>query len=181
METSESGKTGSNPKVEPAFILIGYLQKAHGIHGEIAMRIGSDFQERLHERQKVYLGEAHTPQILNTVRAHQDLMLISFNGIDTREAVETLTNLGIFLASRDLPALPAGKYYHHQLIGLKVWQVEEYLGIISEILETGANDVYVIRQPDGGELLIPAIESVIREVDLVQGRMEVSLLEGLRA
>jgi len=75
--------------------------------------------------------------------------------------------------------LEEGEYYLYQIVGLATWTVEgEYLGRVREVLTTGANDVYVVRGPKG-EVLLPAIEEVIREVDLEAGRMIVSLMEGL--
>ncbi len=91
-----------------------------------------------------------------------------------------MTNLEVFSPARNLPRLPEGQYYHHQLIGLKVWQEQEYLGELIEILETGANDVYVIQAEGAAELLIPAIPEVIKSIDIDAGTMEVHLLEGLR-
>ncbi|NLC29682.1 MAG: 16S rRNA processing protein RimM, partial [Chloroflexi bacterium] len=91
-----------------------------------------------------------------------------------------LTNLEVFNRIQDLPKLPKGQFYHHQLIGLKVWQGDEYLGLLTEIMETGANDVYVIKDDEGEELLIPAIPDVIKTIDLELGNMQVELLEGLR-
>ena len=91
-----------------------------------------------------------------------------------------LAGLDVFAAVKDLPILQAGKYYHHQLIGLRVFEGEEDLGVLAAIMETGANEVYIIDQDDGQELLIPAIPEVILKVDLEQKRLEVRLLEGLR-
>jgi 16S rRNA processing protein RimM len=81
----------------------------------------------------------------------------------------------------DLGPLPDGVYYHWEIIGLRVETEEgESLGSLGQILSTGANDVYVVRTPDGSELLLPAIAEVIRKVDLESGRMMVHLLPGLR-
>lgn len=91
-----------------------------------------------------------------------------------------LAGKDVFTAVKDLPALPEGSYYHHQLIGLRVFDGSEELGVLAAIMETGANDVYIIDQEDGQELLIPAIPDVILKIDLENNRMEVHLLEGLR-
>lgn len=78
------------------------------------------------------------------------------------------------------PQLPEGEYFHYQLIGLRVITSEgEELGEISEIIETGSNDVYVV-SGEKGELLVPAIAQVVRNVDLANQVMVVSLLEGMR-
>jgi 16S rRNA processing protein RimM len=118
--------------------------------------------------------------IIESVRPKAELLLLTFKGITTCEAAEELTNLEVFVETRNLPKLPEGKYYHHQIMGLQVYEGEELLGQISEIIETGANDVFVIRQTSGGELLIPNIPEVVLAVELEEKRMLVHLLEGLR-
>lgn len=91
-----------------------------------------------------------------------------------------LTNLDVFVHTWQVPSLPEGSYYHHELIGLNVFEGAQKLGELSEILVTGANDVYVVRLAEGGELLLPAIPSVILEVNLAAQSMLVSVPEGLR-
>ncbi len=76
--------------------------------------------------------------------------------------------------------LPAGEYYYWQILGLRVRTIEgEYLGEVSQILETGANDVYIVRTDDGEDLLIPAIRSVIQKIDLEHGVIEIEVIPGL--
>jgi len=171
---------GSSAQNEPAYLLIGKLQKTHGINGEISMRVITQYPERLRPGKVVYLGEDHQEFTITSIRWKNRLMLIGFKGFDTPEQSTQLTNLEVFSPARNLPRLPEGQYYHHQLIGLKVWQEQEYLGELIEILETGANDVYVIQAEGAAELLIPAIPEVIKSIDIEAGTMEVHLLEGLR-
>lgn len=173
-------QTGSGALEEPVFVLIGRLQRVHGIDGEIAMRVFTDFPQRIRHGKQVFIGEAHRQMIIESVRPKAELLLLTFKGITTREAAEELTNLEVFVETRNLPKLPEGKYYHHQIMGLQVYEGEELLGQISEIIETGANDVFVIRQTSGGELLIPNIPEVVLAVELEEKRMLVHLLEGLR-
>ena len=171
---------GSSAHNEPAYVLIGKLQKTHGIKGEIAMRVVTQFPERIRVGKSLYLGDDHNELVVNSLRWKNDLLLIGFAGFDNPEEVSKLTNLEVFSRIQDLPKLPKGQFYHHQLIGLKVWQGDEYLGLLTEIMETGANDVYVIKDDEGEELLIPAIPDVIKTIDLELGNMQVELLEGLR-
>ncbi len=78
-----------------------------------------------------------------------------------------------------LRPLPDGEYYQFQLLGLEVWTIAgELLGTISDILPTGSNDVYVVRS-DTGEMLIPAIEDVVKAVELDKGRLVIELMPGL--
>ena len=171
---------GSSAQNEPAYLLIGRLQKTHGIKGEIAMRVITQYPERIKLGKPVFLGEDRREFTISTIRWKNELMLIGFEGYDNPEDAAKLTNLEVFSTTRNLPRLPKGQYYHHQLIGLKVWQEKEYLGELAEILETGANDVYVILAEGAEELLIPAIPDVIKVIDIEAGVMQVQLLEGLR-
>lgn len=180
MEDQDLNKAGSLAKNEPAYVLIGRLQKPHGLKGELAMRVDTQFPERIRTGKKVFVGIEKREMTVASVRWKGNLMLIRFEGIANPEDASVLTNSEVFTKTRNLPKLPEGRYYHHQLIGLEVWEADEHLGQLTEIMETGANDVYVIQKPGSQELLIPAIPSVIREVDLKNGRMFVTLLEGLR-
>lgn len=176
----EESKTGSGTLEEPVFVLIGRLQRVHGVDGEIAMRVLTDFPQRIRHGKQVFVGEDHQQMIIESVRPKAELLLLTFKGITTREAAQELTNLEVFVEARNLPKLPEGKYYHHQILGLQVYEGEELLGYISEIIETGANDVFAVRLTRGGELLIPNIPEVVLAVELEEKRMLVHLMEGLR-
>ena len=171
---------GSIGPVEPAYVLIGRLQKSHGVRGEITLRVFSDFPERIRREKTIYIGADFQTCKITGTRWKNDLLLLKLEGFDSPESVRELVGKEIFSAVKDLPSLSEGKYYHHQLIGLRVFEGEEDLGVLAAIMETGANEVYIIDQADGQELLIPAIPEVILKVDLEQKRLEVRLLEGLR-
>ena len=147
------------------------------------MEVVTDFPERLHTGMVVYVGEDHQPQHVASLRPHDLVLLISFSGYDTPEDIGRLRNQTVYVRTEDRPALAEGEYYHHQILGLKV--IEENgnaLGILTDILETGANDVYIVQPAGGGrEILLPAISDVVREIDLEQGTMTVHLLPGLIA
>jgi 16S rRNA processing protein RimM len=107
-------------------------------------------------------------------------LLVAFEGYPGREQVAVLRNQLVQVRADDRPLLPEGEYYHHQLIGLQVLdEAGNILGKLVEILVTGANDVYVVRGPAGEEILLPAIESVILDVNLERGLMKVYLLPGI--
>jgi 16S rRNA processing protein RimM len=107
-------------------------------------------------------------------------MLLAFEGLQTPEAVGVLRNEYVYVSAADRPALPAGEYYHHQLVGIQVFTLEgELLGELSEIMVSAAHDIYVIRMPIGRQILIPAVESYIKEIDLENQRMVVSPIPGL--
>ena len=138
------------------------------------------FPERIRTGKSVFLGEDHEEYQVVSVRWKNALMVLRFAGFNNPEEAARLTNLEVFTRTLGLPKLPEGQYYHHQLIGLKVWQADEYLGELVDIMETGANDVYIIASVGSQELLIPAIPDVIIKIDLEAGTIQVELLEGLR-
>jgi 16S rRNA processing protein RimM len=108
-----------------------------------------------------------------------NVLLLSLEGYETPEEVKRLTNKDVFVAVRELPELPKGEYYHHQLLGLQVLTDGKPFGELLEILETGANDVYVIKDLSGNERLLPVIPSVVKSIDLEKGIIEVEIPEGL--
>jgi len=172
--------TDSPLRGEPVFLAIGRLRQAHGVSGEINMEILTDFPERLHIGEQVYLGVMHQPLRIASVRPKDKLLLLAFEGYEDRDQVRILQNEIIYTRSDQIPTLPEGQYYHHQLIGLQVVdETSKKLGTLSEILKTGANDVYVVRPDEGQELLLPAIESVILKVDLEKQEITVRQQEWL--
>jgi 16S rRNA processing protein RimM len=117
---------------------------------------------------------------LDSVRVHGNGLLVRLRGVDTPEEVGKYRNQWVYVKASDVPPLPEGKHYQYEMIDLDV--VDENgnpLGRLVEILETGANDVYVVRDDSGKEILLPAIPSVILNVDMTQRTMKVHLLEGL--
>jgi len=148
------------------------------VKGEIILEVMTGFPERLRAGRVFYVGEDHRPLKLLSVRPHNPYLLVSFEGYPEVDLAATLTNQVVYISTDSLPELPEGEYYHHQLLGLQVIDdTGHMLGRLEEILETGANDVYVVFQPDGKELLIPAIEGSIQSVDLERQEMTVKLMD----
>lgn len=124
---------------------------------------------------EVFVGEAHHPLMIQSTRWKNDLLLIKFEEIDNREDVAQWTNSLLYVMPEQLPKLPDDEFYLHELVGLDVFENDEiYLGVLTEILETGANDVYLIQNEAGEEVLIPATEEMILEIDLSQEKMVVA-------
>lgn len=108
------------------------------------------------------------------------MMLMKFRGIDDMDAAEQLRNVFLNVTTDQLYPLPEGSFYHFQLIGMQVEDVDKGpLGQLAEVLETGANDVYVVKSDTYGEILIPAIKQVVMAVDVPNHRLTVKLLDGL--
>ena len=107
-------------------------------------------------------------------------MLVKFKDINTPEDAGKLRNQWVFIKAKDAPPLPDGKIYQYELIGFKVVdENDNLLGELVEILETGANDVYVVRDDSGKEILLPAIPSVVLNQDAGQRLIRVHVLDGL--
>ncbi len=163
-------------------IKIGKITGTHGYKGTVKVELLTDFPQRFKNMQKVKISQRNTVSELTieACNSHHGKLLIKFKGIDTIEEAVKYRNAFLNVSADEIYPLPEGSYYHFQLIGMKVYDLEiGYLGQLIDILETGANDVYVIKSEVYEEILIPAIKEVIREVDLSSLSMQVKLLPGL--
>ncbi|MCL1849472.1 MAG: ribosome maturation factor RimM [Clostridiales bacterium] len=164
-------------------ITIGKIINTHGISGEVKVQVYSDSITRFEgmERVCVSASEHSGPkQFLHItgIRYHKDVVLMTFAGIETMTQAEGLKNHFLQVPEEELPSLPKGRHYIYQLEGLSVWEKGTCYGTLKEVMQPGSNDVYVVT--DGRrEILIPALKTVIIEVDLPNGRMEVELPAGL--
>ena len=167
--------TGSPQQGEPLYLVVGQVKKLHGLQGEVLVDVLTDFPERLKKGKVVYLGDDRRSEEIASARPHNRGLIMRFIGRETPEDVEQLRGEIIYVKSEDLPKLPAGEYYFHQLVGLAVYDEQDnYLGELDQILETGANDVYLIKTPDDKELLVPAIDEVIKKINLRKKKIIIS-------
>jgi 16S rRNA processing protein RimM len=166
---------------EAFLVAIGKVIKAHGVQGALKVLPYGDTLSGMEAGEKLFSirnGEQRE-LTLASLQPQKRVWIARFEEIASREQAEALTGNEIFIGRDRLPGLAAGEYYHFQLIGLSVVTKEgRRLGILRAVLETGGNDVYVVEN-DGKELLVPAIEDVIDEVDLQSGKIIVDLPEGL--
>lgn len=171
--------TGS-PTGEPLYLSVGFLRRPHGVKGEIVMDLHTDFPERMKSGRKLFIGEERQPVTLTSVRPHQSGLLVKFKGIETPEQAGKFRNQWVYVKKSDLPPLSEGQLYQFELLGFRVVDEDgNPLGELVEILETGANDVYVVRDDSGREILLPNIPSVILDLEPASRTMRVHLLEGL--
>lgn len=164
----------------PAFFVVGKVRRPHGVHGDVLVEVYIDSPEGLIPKNEIFLGKKHLKLIIARRRRHNEGLLLGFEGINTPEQAGRYRNQILSLVASETPQLPKGRYYYHELIDLKV--VDEFgndIGTLTEILETGANNVYVVKNISGREILIPAIHDVVLNVDLVSKIMIVRLLPGL--
>jgi 16S rRNA processing protein RimM len=175
MVGSKPGRTDNGPR----YLVIGRVVRPWGVRGEAKVEIITDFPERFSRLRKVYLGPEAVPFILESFRLHKGAALFKLKGCHNRTAVEELRGQLVQIPIEEAVPLEQDEYYEHQIVGLAVWTAGgERLGTVDEVISTGSNDVYVVRG-QGREILIPAIEDVVLEISLAQGRMIVELMEGL--
>jgi 16S rRNA processing protein RimM len=160
--------------------MVGRLRKPHGLQGEIAMEVLTDFPERLERGAKVLVGPEHVSYQIRELRWHNQMMLITFQGFSTPEEAGELRNQAVYVRRADIPKLEEGEYYHHQLIGLEVYsETGRLLGTVRELLDAGSSNVLVIRPDVGKEILVPLVDENILEINLDQGLIRMKILPGL--
>ena len=136
------------------------------------MELLTDFPERITKGKKIYLGEGHDQMLIKSARNSNTGLLVHMENVESREVAVELRNFILYVRCDEIPNLPMGSFYHHQIIGLVVCKTDKTrLGVIADIITTGSNDVYVIKPDDEDEkeILLPAISSVILETDLKKG------------
>ncbi|MDQ6833188.1 MAG: ribosome maturation factor RimM [Chloroflexota bacterium] len=164
----------------PERLMIGIIGAPHGINGAMRIRIISDFPERLTTLTHVFIGDDPQRRRLRSLRGASPSAVLEINGISSRDEASMYRGMSLYMDIRDAKPLDEGEYYWHQLIDMIVVNAAgETLGTLTGILQTGANDVYVVTQPDGAELLLPAIKDVVLEIDLPHNRMVAKPLEYL--
>jgi len=173
-------KQAGSPAGEPLYLVIGFLRRPHGVGGEIIMDLHTDFPDRVKSGRKIFIGEKREAATFESTRLYANSMLIKLRGYDTPEAIGKFRNQWVYVKTKDIPSLPRGQHYNYELVGLDVVDDSgNALGKLVEILETGANDVYIVRDDSGKEILLPAIPSVILDLDMDRHLMTVHLIEGL--
>lgn len=172
--------TGLSSPDEPVFVVIGKFRKPHGIRGEVRMTVLTDFPELIEPGRKIYAGQKYQQYTIKSIRWHGGDLLIALEELPDRTAVEIFRNTMVSMKSADMPAPPEGEFYTHQLVDLEVVTDQgEKLGRIKEVIFTGANDVYLVSPPEGKEILLPAIDDVVLEIDLKERTMLVHIIPGL--
>lgn len=145
------------------------------------MSVWTDFPERLQPGILLFVGKSYQPVHIKSVRGQTQDSLIAFDEFSNRDEIGQFRNQVVFVRTADLPPLADDEIYLHQLMGLQVVQDEDDapLGMVAEILETGANHVFLVRRDGKKDILIPDIDPVIMDIDLQKGEIRVKLLPGL--
>lgn len=162
---------------------IGQIVNTFGIKGMVKVVAFTDNITRFDNLKQVYVTSKNKRQKYNIqeVKYHKNMVLIKFEGIDKVEEAELLRNSMIVVERKDAAPLEEGSYYIADLIGLEVYTDEQkLLGVLEDIYNTGSNDIYVVKNEIGKQILLPAISDVIKEISLENRKIIVHLLEGLQ-
>lgn len=177
-DIERQNNAGSPQSGEPVYVVVGKLRRPHGVMGEMSMSLMTDFPKRLKKGTELFVGKKRDRLLIRSIRFTEKGALIAFEDYLDCDVVGIFRNQYVYKKIEKNPDLPEGEFYHHEIIGMNVFSESgEALGIIDEIVETGANDVYVIRSGKKDEILIPAIKSVIMDIDRSTKRMIVRLPE----
>lgn len=161
---------------------VGIISSTHGVKGEVKVFPTTDDNNRFKKLGAVLLdtGVEILSLEVESVKFFKQFVILKFKGIDDINDIEKYRGKGLFVTRENAVKCKKDEYFIADLIGIKVRDEEgNELGILQDVIETGANDVYQIKMTDGRELLLPAIRQCVLEVDIAAGFMKVHVLEGL--
>ncbi len=164
------------------FLKVGVITGTHGIRGEVKVFPTTDDPARFKKLKKVFLdtGKGYEELEIEQVKFFKKFVILKFKGYDNINDIEKYRQMSLLVDRKNAVKLKKNEYFIADLLELDVWtDEEEYLGILKDVLQTGANDVYVVEMEDQKEVLIPAIKECILSVDLEKRMMRVHLLKGL--
>ena len=164
------------------YLEIGQIVNTFGIKGMVKVKPFTDNIERFNNLEKIYIKNksGQTEYKIQEVKYHKNMVLIKFEGIENPEQADLLRN-SYFIVDRETEEpLEPGRYYIVDMIGLDVFTDDnEYLGKLEDIYNTGSNDIYVVKNELGKQVLLPAIEDVIKNIDMDNKKVIVHLIPGL--
>ena len=164
------------------FFQVGIITSPHGVHGDVKVYPTTDDVKRFKRLKEVILdtGKERLNLEIEGVKFVKQLAVLKFKGYDNADEVEKFRQKPLFVPRENAVRLGRDEYFIADLMGLKVLDEEgQEIGILREVIETGANDVYAIELNDGRELLLPAIKQCVLEVDVEAGFIRIHILEGL--
>ncbi|MBO4902775.1 MAG: 16S rRNA processing protein RimM [Lachnospiraceae bacterium] len=165
------------------YLQVGIISSTHGVRGEVKVFPTTDDAGRFKKLKEVLLslpsGEK-LPLRIEQVKFFKQFVILKFKEYDSINDIERYRGLSLYVSRENAVKLEADEYFIADLIDLKVLdEAGEQIGVLTDVMETGANDVYVIRRTDGSELLLPAIKQCVLSVSVEEGQMTVHVPEGL--
>lgn len=161
---------------------VGVITTVHGVRGEVKVFPTTDDVNRFKKLKEVILdtGREKITLEIEGVKFFKQMVILKFKGIDTLDDVAKYRQAGLYVTRSNAVKLDRDEYFIADLIGVEVYdEADQLIGVLEDVIATGANDVYTIRMTDGRELLLPAIKQCVLDVDVQGRRMKAHVLEGL--
>lgn len=161
---------------------VGIISQTHGIHGEVKVFPTTDDVKRFKKLKETILdtGKEKITLEIESVKFFKQFAILKFKGIDNINEIERYKGKSLYVTRENAVRLRRNEYFIADLIDIEVYEEnEQLLGTLTNVIETGANDVYEVAMSDGREVLIPAIKECILSVDIEGRKMVVHLLDGL--
>lgn len=162
---------------------VGVITTTHGVRGEVKVFPTTDDPARFKKLKQVILdtGKEKIDLEISGVKFFKNMVILKFKGLDNINDVEKYRQKSLFVTRENAVKLKKDEYFIADLIGLRVISdEEEELGVLEDVLQTGANDVYLIKKEGEDDILLPAIKDCVKRVEIEEGYMVVHLLPGLR-
>ena len=166
-----------------AFLQVGVISSTHGVRGEVKVFPTTNEKERFLDLDSVILdtGKERLTLEIEGVKFFKQFAILKFKGFDNINDIEKYKGKSLFVTRENAVELEENEYYIGDLIGMEVYtdDSEERFGVLKDVMETGANEVYIITSENHGEVLLPAIHECILDIDVEAKKMKVHLMEGL--
>lgn len=163
------------------FLQVGVISSTHGIRGEVNVFPTTDEPARFKKLKKVLLdtGKERLELEIQSVKFFKQFVIVKFRGIDNINDIEKYKGKSLMVPREDAVQLEEDEYYIADLIGMEVYTDGGRFGTLKDVMETGANEVYIIDSDEHGEVLVPAIHDCILDVDVEKQTMKIRLMDGL--
>lgn len=163
------------------FLQVGVISSTHGIRGEVKVFPTTDDPARYKKLKKVLLdtGKERLELEIQSVKFFKQFVIVKFRGIDNINDIEKYKGKSLMVPREDAVQLEEDEYYIADLIGMEVYTDGGRFGTLKDVMETGANEVYIIDSDEHGEVLVPAIHDCILDVDVEKQTMKIRLMDGL--
>ena len=163
------------------FLQVGVISTTHGIRGEVKVFPTTDDAARFKKLKKVLLdtGKERLELEVQSVKFFKQFVIVKFRGIDNINDIEMYKGKSLLVPREDAVRLEKDEYYIADLLGMDVFTEDGHFGVLKDVMETGANEVYIIGSDAHGEVLVPAIRQCILDVDVEERKMMIRLMDGL--
>ena len=163
------------------FLQVGVISSTHGIRGEVKVFPTTDDPLRFKKLKKVLLdtGKERLELEIQSVKFFKQFVIVKFRGIDNINDIERYKGKSLLVPREDAVELDEDEYYIADLIGMEVFTEDGHFGVVKDVMETGANEVYIVESDEHGEVLIPAIRQCVLDVNVEEKKMKIRLMDGL--